>query len=433
MQPRTSLILAVLCCLIAPIGFALGRWSGATRPGSNPPAPSSSVSTNRLSLAVDPSRNEVTNYSAVTIENLGKVEFDQAFGLLHSVPKEALTVWTKRLEALPVGPRRTAGITAFFKTLAQIDTKTAVDLALSMSRYESRWIAIASIGSATPAANLSEVARMYMALHEKKLGLSDLVVNWSRADPAATAQFLSRWEGDVDNRDIAQLMTSWAALDPAAAGRWLADQVPGRRDEDVYAGFYSGWLDQDRTAALNALRTAVNDKTLSKALGVVTMDLFKDSPGNAREFVLTLPSNVQESAVDSIVHDVTALYLSGVPDLQASDVAKWLITLPEELWREAIGEVVNRWPEQDSKERDAWIDQLPLNSHDAVLAAYCRAGNSYIQAHNIRMGLRIRDSNLRQETLRDVFGAMEEQAQRALWRNEQLTPAEMEELAKILQ
>ena len=132
------------------------------------------------------------------------------------------------------------------------------------------------------------------------------------------------------------------------------------------------------------------------------------------------------------MHDVTAIYLSGVPELQASDVAKWLLTLPENLWHEEVGEVVNRWPEQDSTGRDVWIDQLPLSTHDAVLAAYCRAGNSYVQAQNIRMGLRIRDSNLRQETLRDVFRNMEEQAQRALWRNEQLTPTEMKELAKIL-
>lgn len=341
--------------------------------------------------------------------------------------------WTKRLEALPVGPRRTAGITAFFKTLAQIDTKTAVDLALNMSRYEPRWTAIGSIANATPAVNLSEVARMYTALHEKKLGLSDLVINWSRADPTATAKFLSGYEGEVDNTDIAQLMASWAALDSTAAIEWLANQPPGRRDEDVYAGFYSGWFEQDRAAALNALRTGANDKTLSKALRAVTKDVFKDSPGSAREFVLTLPSSAQETAVDSIVHDVTAIYLSGVPDLQASDVAKWLITLPEELWREAVGEVVNRWPEQDSAGRDAWINQLPLDQHDVVLAAYCRAGNSYIRAQNIGMGLRIRDSSLREKTLRDVFGNMEEQAQQALWRNEQLTSREMKELAKILQ
>lgn len=373
------------------------------------------------------------NYSAVTIENLGKVEFDQAFGLLRSASKEALIAWTKRLEALPIGPRRKAGITAFFKTLAQIDAATAVDLALRMNGNEPRWTAIGSIANATPATNLREVARMYAQLHEKKLGLGNLITNWSRSDPVATAEFLSNYEGQVDNRDVAELIANWAARDSAAASDWLASQVPGRRDDDVYAAFYSGWLQQDRAAALNTLRARVNDESLSKALKAVSMDLFKDSPAGAREFILTLPPSAQETAVDGPVHDVTAFYLSGVPDLQAEDVAKWLITLPENLWRETIGEVMNRWPEQDSAGRDAWIDQLPRATHDAVLVAYCRAGNSYIQAQNIRMGLKIRDSNLRQQTLRDVFSQMEEQAQQALWRNEQLTPTEMKELAKILE
>jgi hypothetical protein len=430
MPRRRWLILIAICLLIAPIGFAVGHWSGSTAGRAN------IASQNSVSDAGAEKRrtasSETTDYSNVTIENLGQVEFGQAFELIHSAPKEALTSWTKRLEALPVGPRKAAGITAFFKTLAQIDAKTAVDLALSMNRRQARWTAIGSIANAISAADLGEVARMYTTLNEKKLDLSDLVIPWSRVDPRATARFLSGYQGDVDPWNVAELMTSWAALDPEAAKEWLANQAPTRRDENVYAGFYSGWLEHDRLAALNDLRTRASDETFKKALGGVSKDLFKESQQDAREYILTLPSGSQETAVDAIVGDVTAIRLSGVPEFQANDVAKWLLTLPENLWREAVGEVVNRWPEQDSAGRDAWIDQLPLNTHDAVLAAYCRAGNSYVQAQNIRMGLRIRDSNLRQQTLRDVFSNMEEQAQQALWRNTELTPAEMKELAKIL-
>jgi hypothetical protein len=430
MPRRRWLVLIAVCLLVSPIGFAVGHWSASTARDAGVAQRNPVLEARMEPKQVAPS--ERTDFANVTIENLGQVEFDQAFGLLQSAPKEALIAWTKRLEALPVGPRRTAGITAFFKTLAQIDTKAAVDLALSMNRHEPRWIAIGSIGNATPAANLSEVARMYIALNEKKLGLSDLVMNWSRADPTATAEFLSSYKGEVDNRDVALLMASWAALDSTTAREWLANQIPDRRDEKVYAGFYSGWLEQDRLAALNDLTMRLNDDTFKKALEVVSKDLFKESQDDVRAFILTLPTSAQETAVYSIVGDVTALYLSGGPDLQAGDVAKWLITLPEKLWSDKVGEVVNRWPEQDSAGRDAWIDQLPLNTHDAVLADYCRAGNSYVQAENIAAGLRIRDSNLRQKTLRDVFTNMEEDAQQAVWRNTPLTPTEIKELAKIL-
>jgi len=365
------------------------------------------------------------------IENLGQVEFDQALNLLHSAPKEALTAWTKRLEGLPAGPRRTAGITALFKTLAQIDATTAVDLALSLNLREPRWTAIGAICNAIPAANLNEVARMYTALNEKKLGLFGFVFSWSRSDPVATAEFLSNYGGDVENDDVRQLMANWAALDPVAATEWLAKH-PVHRDATVYAGFYSGWLEHDRAAALDDLRTHLDDQTFNKALEVVSKDLFKESQEAARTFILTLLPAAQETGVDAIVGDVTAIYMSGTPDLQADEVAKWLITLPDNLWHQNLGTILNRWPEKDEAARDEWIDQLPPATRDEVLADYCREYSPYAPQNNIRAGLRIRDPKLRQETFRKIFGDMDQEARQDLLANAKLLPAEMKELTKIL-
>ena len=372
------------------------------------------------------------DFSQVTIENLGQVEFDQAFALLHSAPREALLAWTKRLEALPIGPRRTAGISAFFKTLAQIDAKTAVDLALSMERREARWTAFGSISNATPAVNLKEVARLYTALNEKKLSIFDLVLNWSRSDPVATAAFLSGYRGDVEKDDLRVLMANWAALDPAAAREWLAKADPARRDSEVYAGFYSGWLEHDRFDALSDLTTHIQDPTFKKALEVVSLDLFKESQEAVRTFILTLPPAEQQTAVDSIVHDVTAIYLSGGPDLKVDEVAAWLIGLPETLWHDQLGHVLNRWPDEDVARRNAWLDQLPPGTQDAVFAEFCRAYNSYDPTDNFRAGLRIQDAKLREQTLGNIFRGMETDVRQELLSHVQLSSAEMQELAKIL-
>jgi hypothetical protein len=416
--------------LASPIGFALGHWSGATARyqtiAGEYPVREAGAEHKPTGLS------QTTDYSSVMIENLGQVDFDQAFRLLHSAPKEALTAWTKRLEGLPVGPRKTAGITAFFKTLAQIDASTAVDLALSLNLHDSRWTAIGAISNAIPAANLNEVARMYTALNEKKLGLSDLVLNWSRSDPVATAEFLSTYNGDVENSDVRYLTANWAALDPTAATEWLA-RHPVRREATVYAGFYSGWLEHDRAAALDDLRTRLDDQTFSKALEVVSKDLFKDSQAAARAFILTLPPAAQETGVEAIVGDVTAIYLSGAPELKADEVAKWLITLPENLWHQNLGEILNQWPEQEQAARDEWIDQLPPGTRDAVLANYCQAYRSHMPTDNIRAGLRIRDPDLRRETFRNTFGDMDQEARQELLANATLLPAEVKELAKILQ
>ena len=426
MPRRRWLTLIAVCFVISPISFGVGHWSGAL------PYHGSAQQNGGLEVApsVKP-RDEAKDYSGVLIENLGQVEFDQALDLLESAPKEALATWVKRLEHLPLGPCKTAGINAFFKALSQIDAATAVELALSMKRQDPRWTAIGAVSKAMPAANLSEVARMYTALNEKKLSLADLVWNWSRSDPVATAKFLSNYGGQVDNADVAQLMTNWAALDPAAAQAWLTEHQD-RREAGVYAGFYSGWVEHDRTTALNDLRARVDDETYGKALDTVSKDLFKDSADAARTFILMLPPAAQEAGVGAIVGDVTAVYLSGAGELQADEVAKWLITLPDKLWRENLGEVMNRWDYRDRAGLDGWIDQLPSTTRDAVLADYCKASGAYLQVENVRAGLKILDQNLREETLRHVFNETEPEDHEQFLTDADLLPAEKEELARIL-
>lgn len=432
MRRRQWLFFVAACLLVSPIGFAVGHWSGAT------PHPAGATDQYPVSETGGAPAPQLTNsrsaadYSGVTIENLGQVEFDQALNLLHSAPKKALQAWTKRLEELPVGPRRTAGITAFFKALSQIDASAAVDLALSLNLQEPRWNAIGAISTAIPAANLNEVARMYTALNEKKLSLTDLVLNWSRSDPVATADFLSNYSGEVDSRDVCFLMANWAALEPAAAQEWL-EKHPAHRDPTVYAGFYSGWLEHDQPAALNDLTTRLDDPTFSKALEAVSMDVFKASPDAARTFILTLKPAAQETAVSAIVGDVTAIYMRGAPDLQADVVANWLVTLPENLWHENLGAILNRWPDQDRVARDGWIDQLPPGPRDAALAEYCRAYSPYVPTDNFRAGLKIRDPTLRQETFRKIFGEMDPEVREELLAKVQLLPEETQDLMRILE
>jgi hypothetical protein len=427
MPQKRWLILIAVCFVISPISFGVGHWSGALPRYQNSAQQNPAV---EVGPRLKPS-DEAKDYSGVLIENLGQVEFDQALDLLQSAPKEALAAWAKRLEDLPVGPCKTAGINAFFKALSQIDAATAVELALSMKRQDPKWTAVGAIRSAMPAASLNEVARMYTALSEKKLLLNDLVWNWSRSDPVATAKFLSNYSGQVDNEDIAQLMTNWAALDPAAAQAWLTEH-PDRREAGVYAGFYSGWVEYDRTTALNDLRARVDDEAYGNARDTVSKDLFKDSPDAARTFILTLPPAAQKAAVGAIVGDVTAVYLSGTGDLQTDEVAKWLITLPDELWRENLGEVMNRWNYRDRAGLDGWIDQLPPTTRDAVLADYCKASGAYLRVENIRAGLKILDQNLREETLRHVFNETEPKGHEQFLTDTELLPAEKEELARIL-
>lgn len=372
----------------------------------------------------------------MTIENLGQVEFDQAFELIRSAPKQALTAWTKRLENLPVTPRKTAAISVFFKTLAQIDTKAAVDLALSMERADPRWMAIGAVDVAAPLANLSEVARMYTAINETKLALvGDLIAKWSMTDPEATARFLASYPGKVTNDEIARFISNWVALDPAAATQWLLETDASRRCPQVYAEFYAGWMLKDRTAALEALAARGSDKVFKKAIQKATENLFTDSPDAARSFVLKLPTDAaQKAAVDQVTLHITGIFL-GSGDylhLKPDEVAKWLFTLPDNLWHKEIGSVIDRWADKDPSGVEAWLNQVPPQTKDRLLAEQCLAFNWNVPTAGLKAGLQIRDRELRENTLREIFKDKVEEGKEELLQKAELSSEEAAELQRIL-
>lgn len=405
MQRRQWLTLFGFSLVIAPVAFAFGRWSGlATHSTTIAQAypKSGAASPEGAHRVVDK-----TDFSRVAIENLGQVEFDQAYELIHSAPKEALVAWAHRLEEVPVTPRKTSAIAVFFKTLAQIDAKAAADVALAMDRADPRWAAIGAISVATPAADLPEVARMYTTVHEDRIPVAgDFVSRWSASDPEATARFLSSYSGRVNSDDIASFIGNWAAVNPAAATEWLAQASPERRDFTVYAGFYAGWMLNDRNAAVTDLAQRSGDKAFEKALKVVSENLFTESPDAARAFILMLPDDgAQKVAVEQVTAHITSIWL-GSGDylhLKSEDVAKWLFTLPENLWHEQIGSVMENWTREDNAAADAWLNGMPLQTRDQLLAEHCLAFNWNLPTAGLQAGLRISDPELRRNTLRQVF------------------------------
>ena len=431
MERARWLCWVALALVAIPLSLAAGRWGRSAQHASAEPR--WQVASQAVASPQPQQTESPTDVSKVAIENLGTVAFDEAYELLRSASHDALVIWTRRLEGLPVGPRRTAGITAFFKTLAQIDARTAVDLALSIDRQDPRWTAIGAVGSATPAANLHEVARMYSALNEKKLAVSDFIDKWSRSDPVKTAEWISGYAGLVENRDIASLMTNWAAVDPTAAREWLARAGADRLDPDVYAGFYTGWVEAEPALALKDLAERGDDEIFKRAIETVAEELFKDSPEAARTLVFTLQSGApQQAAVRAVVHDVTAAYIGGGPDLKTDEVANWLLTLPQDLWDEGIGEVLRRWRWDDPAGEQAWLEQLPLPTRDAVLAQYCRAFRLRDATEYIQAGLRIHDPQLREQTFRAIFRELEEEQRGEFLSKLQLSDDEARELGRIV-
>ncbi len=430
MGRRHWLISIASCLVIAPIAFALGRWSGWAK---HPPIPTHYDS--GMASPKNAYRAEEKDFKRVAIENLGQVEFEQAYELIHTAPKPALIAWAKRLEAMPFTPRKTSAISVFFRTLAQVDTKAAVEVALAMERSDPRWTAVGAIVAAAPAANLGDVARIYTTLHEEGIAITgELVARWSAIDPNATARFLATYPGKVTNDDLVPFVWNWAALDPTAATAWLANAEPKRRDPSVYSALYGGWIVSDRPAALTDLATHGEDKTFENALKTVSETLFTESADAARAFILTLPSGgAQKVAVDQVTGHITGFWFGGdYLHLKADEVARWLYALPDQLWTDQIGHVINRWAREDTAAVDAWLNQMPPQTRDRLLAEYCLARDWNTPTAGLQAGLHISDPALRLATFRKGFKDLGEDVKQELLEKAALSPDEARELNQIL-
>jgi hypothetical protein len=276
---------------------------------------------------------------------------------------------------------------------------------------------------------------MYTALDERKVPLvGDLIANWSATDPEATVRFISSYPGKVENGEIASFMFNWAALDPAAATAWLVNADANRHDPVVYMGFYGGWMLSDRAAALTDLAARSTDKTFEKAVKSVAEDLFKDSKDAARAFVLTLPSGAtQEAVVEQIAGHITGIYFGGdYLHLKPAEVAKWLLTLPDNLSHKEIGSVIDHWARDDQPAVDAWYNQMQPQMRDRLLAEQCLGYNGNIPTTGLQAGLRISDPELRQNTFRQIFKDLEETGKQELLQEAQLSAEEAGELRRIL-
>lgn len=435
MERPALLFLSATAVAIALLSFAAGRQSVGTTDevrGRISGANSPTGELRRRSIR----EQEIADLSKVTIENLGQIEFEQAYRLLQAAPPDVLSDWTKRLEALPVGPRKTAAITTFFKTLAQLDAKTAVDLALTLTRRDPRATATSAINAATPASNLAEVARLLAGVKSESVPVSatDLIVNWSCVDPVSTSQFVASHPAMADEGDLALLLGTWAELDPVAAKAWLDQLDASRQDPRVYLGFYSGWFEHDRPAALNHLIANAGDEKLDKSIEGVSHFLFSESPATARAFVLDLPEgHARKAAVSKIANDVTAFYLRGRPSFSADAVAKWLLTLPAENWQDNLGAVVSKWSGEDAAAVDHWLNDMPTPTRDKVAAEFCLAYDPDDPQRNLAAGLSIDDPQLRESTFREIFKKVgSKKRARALLQRANLPPEQAAALERLM-
>ncbi len=120
--------------------------------------------------------------------------FSELYDVLKSASREQLVAWARDLEQMPRGPRQRAAVTAYYKSLIQVDRRTAIEAVLHAQNLLARDAAIDAMTKASPESIWADLAEMTMQLIYPDRGWSgvDLIKNWSRVDPVAASQFIER-------------------------------------------------------------------------------------------------------------------------------------------------------------------------------------------------------------------------------------------------
>jgi hypothetical protein len=429
--PRNVVLLAAATVVVGSLAFAAGRQtrSSAGSIAVRDTAEASSGGVHADSAAA--AQAEARDLSKVTVENLAQVEFEQAYELLRSAPPETLTGWAKRLEAMPTSPRKSAAIAAFYKALAQVDTKQAVDLVLQIRGRDARTIAASAVEATAPPTSGAEVARMLLMIDQFGGSLPLLLSSWSEADPVSASAFAEAHLHKVEPYAIGTLLNNWAAVDPLAAPQWLERLAPSHRDATVYRDFYSGWLEHDQAAAVQHLVAHSSDEQLAGAAAEAAGALFRESAAVAYAFITDVENTaLKVSAINAIAGGAGGRVEGGAP---VDRVARWLFTLPHELVGPQLGALVTVWRETDPAAVASWIGEMSQQKRDWVAANVCLQARSYPPGRYLEAGLAIHDPQLRAETLRAALQQIgtPKKAQKVV-RRLNLAPPAAAELERII-
>lgn len=436
MKPR-QVLLSVAAVLVGAGSFWAGRATGSVTGRARPVHDAATI--HRPSTTAGLTTAERVDLGAVTVENLAQVEFAHAYELLREAPPAILSQWVARLEALSSSPKKTAAIRTFFKTLAQVDARLAMECASKLRRQETRATASEAIRGAAPAAEYPTLAELAVRPGGDPTEAMWLVPKWSLHDPAAAAQFSSKHLDKLRSDEVATLIGNWAAVDPAAARAWMKDLPPSHSGADVYLGLYSGWVEADRAAAVSDLAANAGDPLREKTIEYLAVKLFLESENAAT----MLTNALQDSGAAALVVEKIASYSTertitlGGPEpaeIKAESVARWAITLPESLWMEHIGEVVARWDSNDTSGAAAtWVRSLPWPTRDHVAAKFCAAFDWDQPQTAFDAAFQISDRQLREEALRAAVQRTESRERAEEILNQlQLSTSDAAELKKLV-
>ncbi len=339
-----------------------------------------------------------------SVREIATVPFSQLYDFLRSAPREQLMAWAADLERMPKGPRQRAAVAAYYKSLIQVNPAAAIEAVLQAQNLSMRDAAIVAVMKSAPESIWGDLAEMIEHLpHPRRLHgyfPEDIISKWSRVDPIAASQFIERNPTNGEDDRLYSLLRNWGVIDPSAARKWL-EQEPPRQTKGAIVAFLGAWAENDRAAAIDYAVANAGRETFTAGINELAHSLLRDAPDDACSLILRLSPDSAKMAVTTIAETTTAIILHAPEDYQRPPdvVARWMATLPLELWKDNIGEILGSWMRDDADSATGWLRQLQPNVRDATLADYCWRGDSESAEKRFALGLTISDRKLRDEAL----------------------------------
>lgn len=353
--------------------------------------------------------------SRATMTNAGTVPFSELYDLLRPAPDEQILRWAGELEQTKANPRRTAAVTAFYSALVQVNARLAARALVQTKNLKVRDIALTAAFNAAPESEWPTLAEMMTQLPypaRRTEDTPDFVWYWAQSDPQAATEFVLRNEAPKaeDDQQFYMPVNTWAGADPRAAREWL-EAHPETMIPHTIRALLTGWETRDRAGAIAYAIHNAADPRFRQGIDELANTLLRKAPDECREMVLSMPEDAAAACVKGIAHITTALILHAPSDYQqpAADVANWMVSLPVDVWKTSVGDVVANWYRDDAAEVRNWLSTLPADRRDAVALDWCKAGSRAWNPNEeekltylgdvLSAGLAIRDDRRRDEAM----------------------------------
>jgi hypothetical protein len=419
-SPRAQAVFAGLAAAALAIGgFQTGRYTVdaaavSESTGTRPDQPASnSVSPKQTLLEREPGR--------ITVRDIATVPFSELYDVLKTASREQLLAWARDLERMPRGPRQRAAVTAYYKSLIQVDHHAALEALSQSTNLPMRDVGEDALLKAAPESIWGEIAEALARMPYPGRGWAreDVILNWSRVDPVAASQFIEKHAVSGEDSRIVSLLTNWGEVDPSAARSWLEADV-SRQSKDGIRAFLTSWGLADSAAAIDYAVANAGQPNFKEAINELAYQFVRSAKEKATRLILLLPSEQARAALENVADTINPRTidpnLDRPPDYQRppAEVAPWMVTFPVELWKESIGVVAQAWMREDALSAIDWLSQLRPEMREVAIVSLCNARQSAPREDVIKLAWTISDPTLRERALGAVARSLRMDRQDAL-------------------